>query len=114
MRDRQRRWARLLPDHRTLYVSLHELDAHRGPGESDADILLRSIRFAHEVVDADPAVRERALEIARTAGVPEEDPLGYELALALVVRARFLQAHPHTLLVTVSEDEDAGPGEPGP
>lgn len=106
MRDRQRRWARLLPDHRTLYVSLQELDAHREVGESDADALLRSVRFAQEIVERDPEIRKELDELLTIAGIPDEDPLGRELALALAVRARFLQRHPHILYVTVGETAD--------
>jgi len=111
MRDRRRRWARLLPDHRTLYLSLEELDAHRAPGESDAEVLLRSVHFAQDA--ADEEVREAAHEVMDRAGLPRDDPLGLELALALAVRARFLREHPHVLYVTVDAEEDAaGAGLP--
>ena len=105
MKDRQRRWARLLPDHRTLYASLEELDAHRFIGESDADLLMRSISFAHGISAADDA-RQLAGELADRVGLPREDPLALELALALVVRSRFLAEHPHLLQVTVDEQGD--------
>ncbi|HET6403370.1 MAG TPA: hypothetical protein VFH78_01880 [Candidatus Thermoplasmatota archaeon] len=94
MKDRPRRFARLLPDHRTLYVSLEELDASRAPGESDAELLLRSVRFAQRVSEEDQSVREQAEHFLRVAGLPEDDPLSVELALALVVRSRFLREHP--------------------
>lgn len=111
MKDRQRRWARLLPDHRTLYASLEELDAHRFTTESDADLLMRSIAFAAEVGGTDDA-RRIATELIERARLPQQDPLALELAMALVVRSRFLQEHPHVLQVTISEDPEMLVSEP--
>lgn len=111
MKDRQRRWARLLPDHRTLYVSLDELDAHREPGESDAHLIVRSVHFAQRVSHDDHGVRTLARELMARTGLPEKDPLGLELAMAMVVRARFLSEHPHVLYVTVDEESSPGPWE---
>lgn len=104
MNDRRKRWARLLPDYRTLYLSLDEMDEHRQPGESDAQLLLRSVRYAQEVVDEDGRRRLLALDLVHRAGVPPDDPLGLELAMALVARARFLAEHSH-LLTTDPEPE---------
>ena len=84
-------------------------------GESDADLIVRSISFAHGISAAEDA-RELAFELAERVGLPREDPLALELALALVVRSRFLQEHPHVLQVTVDEQADddtmVAPGTP--
>lgn len=111
MKDRDRRWARLLPDHRTLYVSLDELDAHREPGETDAQLILRSVHFAQRVTH-DAGARTLARDMMERAGLPAKDPLGFELAMAMVARSRFLSAHPHVLLVTVDEGAEEASGGP--
>lgn len=106
MSARDRRWARLLPDHRTLYISLEELDAHRKPDESDAELLLRTVHFAQRVSSDDHGASKLARDMLERAGLPRSDPLGLELALAMVVRSRFLEAHPHVLYVTVDESTE--------
>lgn len=90
-----------------LYVSLDEMDAHRGPVESDAEVLLRSVRFAQDVAEGDGRVRPLARAILRHAGLPDDDPLGLELALALAVRARFLAELPHLRFAQTDPDGEA-------
>lgn len=113
MREPARRWAKLLPDHRTLYVSLDELDAHRSPGESDAQLMVRSLQFAQRVSRDDPGAAKLARDMLERAGLPRNDPLGLELAMAMVVRSRFLAEHPHVLYVTVDETVDDEGEDPG-
>lgn len=103
MSDRSERWARLLPDHRTLYLSLDELEEHRREGESTAEALLRSVRFAEHAMHASPERRALVHELLRRAGIPHEDPLGIELATALVARGLFLHEHPQILQVLIDE-----------
>ena len=105
MSDRPENWARLLPDHRTLYLSLDELEEHRRPGESTAEALLRSLGFAEHALQASPEGRALVHELMRRAGIPHEDPLGVELATALVVRGLFLREHPQILQVLVEEGD---------
>lgn len=70
---------------------------------------MRAIRFAQAVGASDEARRD-AQQLVDHAGLPAEDLLGRELALAIVVRAKFLQEHPHLLYVLVDGEEFA-PGE---
>ncbi|HUR70249.1 MAG TPA: hypothetical protein VM370_13475 [Candidatus Thermoplasmatota archaeon] len=112
MKDRKKRWARLLPDYRTLYLSLDEMDDRREPGETDADVLLRSLRYAEDAVDADGRCRLLAHEIVLRAGLPAHDQLGVQLAMALVARGHFLGEHPHLRLTIQDgsdEEDDARP-----
>lgn len=101
----RRRWARLLPDYRTLYLSLDEMNDHRHAGESDAEVLVRCVRYAQEALENDGSRRLLAREIMNRAGLPTHDALGLELALALVARSRFLSENPHVEMVTVDEPE---------
>lgn len=114
MAERDRRWGRLLPDHRTLYFSLDELDAHREPGESDAQLMMRSIHFAQRVSRDDQGSHALARDMLERAGLPRNDPLGLELAMAMVVRSRFLAEHPHVLYVTVDESKEVAPETEAP
>lgn len=106
MPARGHRWAKLLPDHRTLYASLDELDAHRFDHETDAELMLRSVHFAQRVSRDENGAGRLVDEVMERVGLPRNDPLGLELAMALVVRARFLEEHPHVLYVTVDPNAE--------
>lgn len=101
------RFARLLPDHRTLYIALDEIRAHRRAGETDAEALLRSVQEGQHLLERHPERRAVVGEILRRVGIPHEDPLGVELAKALVTRGLFLHEHPQMLQVLVDEEERA-------
>ena len=104
------RYARLLPDFRTLFLAVEDLDEHRLDHETHAEALVRFIRYADALFEGQRGVHhDLARRLVRQAGLPKDDELGLQLAMAMVARARFLADHPPTQAALEQQQDGDGP-----